>query len=190
MAGYRSDPAFRYGEETPSSGWWSQWRRWAVKRVSEWFDRATQTPAGRVIMVLCIAVLVACIILRAAGLEAAGLFGPRKPPPAGGQKALSSGHVDFDLLIRQAAGKEDYRQAIRLWYLKTLQLLAERQYIHWKPGKTNASYVAELQGKAWKQTFAGLTRDFESCWYGEHHLDAEGYRLVAERFAGLHQQMN
>jgi hypothetical protein len=162
-----------------------------IKQVDEWFDRATQTTAGRVIMVLCIALLVAYLIFRAAGLEGVGLFGRRDPAATGGgQEAISSGGVDFEPLIRQAAGRGDYRQAMRLWYLKTLQLLAERRYIQWKPGKTNASYVAELQGKPWDKTFAGLTRDFEYCWYGEHVLDADSYRLVADRFAGLHQQMS
>ena len=52
--------------------------------------------------------------------------------------------VDFDTAISQAVGREDYREAIRLVYLRTLKSLSDTHQIDWQLFKTPSQYVREL----------------------------------------------
>lgn len=52
--------------------------------------------------------------------------------------------VDFDTAISQAVGREDYREAIRLVYLRTLKALSDTHQIDWQLFKTPSQYVREL----------------------------------------------
>lgn len=52
--------------------------------------------------------------------------------------------VDFDASIVQSLASEDYREAIRLAYLKTLKALSDTHRIDWQPFKTPSQYVREL----------------------------------------------
>lgn len=52
--------------------------------------------------------------------------------------------IDFDAVISQALGREDYREAIRMIYLRSLKSLSDSQQIDWQPFKTPSQYVREL----------------------------------------------
>ena len=56
--------------------------------------------------------------------------------------------IDFDTAISQAIGREDYREAVRLVYLRTLKVLSDTQQIDWQPYKTPSQYVGELNGSS------------------------------------------
>ena len=52
--------------------------------------------------------------------------------------------VDFEASIRQAVGRADWREAIRLRYLQTLKALSDNGQIDWQPFKTPTQYVREM----------------------------------------------
>ena len=52
--------------------------------------------------------------------------------------------VDFDTAISQAVGREDYREAVRLVYLRTLKALSDAHQIDWQLFKTPSQYVREF----------------------------------------------
>ena len=70
--------------------------------------------------------------------------------------------VDFDRVISQALGREDYREAIRMTYLQTLKALSDSQQIDWQPFKTPSQYVREFDAAA----FRTLTSHFLRVRYG------------------------
>ncbi|MFM2359469.1 MAG: hypothetical protein RLY16_1462, partial [Bacteroidota bacterium] len=53
----------------------------------------------------------------------------------------------YDYLIKQSVGQQQYRLAVRYWYLYTIQQLAEQALIVKATNKTNLQYVRELTGK-------------------------------------------
>ena len=83
--------------------------------------------------------------------------------------------VAFDTMIREAEEKHKYRLAIRLRYLKSLQLMDEYGIIQWKDYKTNHDYYFEIEEKALKSLFIQSTNLFEIAWYGHIDLDKSDY---------------
>ena len=70
--------------------------------------------------------------------------------------------IDFDAIISQAIGREDYREGIRMVYLRTLKALSDSQQIDWQPFKTPSQYVREYDAAA----FRTLTAHFLRVRYG------------------------
>jgi hypothetical protein len=44
--------------------------------------------------------------------------------------------INFDKLIQQSAAQQDYRLAVRFWYLKMLKVMSDADLIHWEISKT------------------------------------------------------
>ncbi len=93
--------------------------------------------------------------------------------------------LDFERWINAAVAQQQYREAVRLLFLRALKHLADLQLIHWRPEKTNREYLAELQTDTLAGLFRELIRIFEYTWYGNFALSEEKYRRAAARFAAF-----
>jgi hypothetical protein len=82
--------------------------------------------------------------------------------------------IDFDAIISQAVGREDYREAIRMVYLRTLKALSDSQKIDWQPFKTPSQYVREFDAAA----FRTLTTHFLRVRYGYFEATRQLYDEV------------
>jgi len=90
--------------------------------------------------------------------------------------------IQYDREIQRAEDAKNYRLAVRLWYLKTLRELSDRNIIDYQYGKTNNHYVNSLYGSRYYKDFFRLTRNFEYTWYGQFNLSAEGYEMMRADF--------
>jgi hypothetical protein len=97
--------------------------------------------------------------------------------------------LDYGKELHKALAANDFRLAIRLWYLSTLRDLAENEFITYKTGKTNSDYVAQLYNTALYKKFSTLTRVFEYTWYGELALNHERYALLQKDFESFKEQL-
>ena len=95
----------------------------------------------------------------------------------------------YDKEIKQAIAHQNYRLATRLWYLRTLKDLAERDIIQYKQDKTNSDYVNELYRTPYYKNFFRLTRSFEYTWYGHFELTADSFDLLQKDFVTFKQQL-
>lgn len=84
--------------------------------------------------------------------------------------------IDFDTIISQALGREDYREAIRMVYLRTLKALSDSQQIDWQPFKTPSQYVREFDAAA----FRTLTAHFLRVRYGYFEATRQLYDEVEQ----------
>ncbi len=90
---------------------------------------------------------------------------------------------DLERYLRLALEQADYRAAIRVYYLMTLQKLNALKRIEWEPEKTNNDYITELSGSDEHDAFKKLTLTYEVIWYGEAPVDQERYTKVAPGYA-------
>lgn len=97
--------------------------------------------------------------------------------------------TDFEQLIKQALLSNNYRQAVRYQYLRTLHALAAKGYFELQPDKTNYQYVYELTNKTHQNDFAALTMNYEYVWYGEFIIDEELYRRIEAGFNNLNKKL-
>ena len=97
--------------------------------------------------------------------------------------------VDLDALLQQALANNDYRQAIRIYYLIIIKQLSNSDAITWKKEKTNGEYVSEMYGKKNFEDFRQVTTLFERVWYGDMILDESKYQMVAPKFSALNNKV-
>lgn len=92
-------------------------------------------------------------------------------------------------LIQQAIREGRYALAVRLYYLATIKLLAEKEHITWKRGKTNRAYAMEIKNPMLQKEFNQITHFFEWVWYGDHMLSADTFHEVEPSFKALLQEI-
>lgn len=191
LESYRGEPAFRYTEAPlPTHGLWSRIRYWVARALESLVNFATGTVTGKILVWLLLAALVIYIALRMAGFRAGSpVIRDRQASAAAFVTEDDIRTVDFGAAIAAAVREGNYRVAVRLWYLKTLQRLSDNALISWRPGGTNYEYLQELGASPHAAGFALLTRDFEYCWYGEEAVGRDGYRLLEERFSDFNRQI-
>jgi hypothetical protein len=98
--------------------------------------------------------------------------------------------IRFDEATAAALSVGDYRLAIRLQYLKTLKMLSSKDLIHWKPNRTNHSYVQELEKYPHQADFVQLTEYFEFAWYGDFRVDEAGYHEMKAFSEAFYTKLN
>ncbi len=88
--------------------------------------------------------------------------------------------ITYDDEITRAVSREDYRFAVRLWFLRSLKEMSDLDLIRWKIDKTNSDYYYELSGNKLQKQFGSVSLLYDYVWYGEFKLNEVKYR-EAER---------
>lgn len=165
---FKSNREFLYNEAEPDN-WWDAFWLWVGNQISKLLGTKAfgffQKYLGYLIALA--AIIIVILILNKSKLS--GLFYSRKEEKGSGFKEIKENinEIDFETLIAEAIAKKDFRIAVRLHYLKTLKLLADKKLIDWKTNKTNHNYIKELKESKFKNSFEELTNLFEWIWYGE-----------------------
>jgi hypothetical protein len=81
-------------------------------------------------------------------------------------------------LAESCLAEQNYRLALRAFYLACLSWLGRRQFLSIHAGKTNREYENELNRRVRelpvaRALFSGNVARFERAWYGEHTVSAE-----------------
>ncbi|GGH40173.1 hypothetical protein IA57_01910 [Mangrovimonas yunxiaonensis] len=92
---------------------------------------------------------------------------------------------DIEALISKAIHQNNYRLAIRYYYLLTLKYLTEKELIHWQQQKTNTDYLAELEPTSLKPGFAEATHIYDYVWYGEFNVEEAKFNTLKTIFEQL-----
>jgi len=99
-------------------------------------------------------------------------------------------HANFEELISKAIKDQNYRLAIRYFYLKILKQLTEIELIKWEIQKTNEDYIKELSEKRIKEKFKSITRLYDFVWYGNFKINESQFSLVKLDFNSLEKEIN
>ncbi|AWO01337.1 hypothetical protein DLD77_06355 [Chitinophaga alhagiae] len=106
------------------------------------------------------------------------------------EPAAASGPVNYDAQAQAAIAAGNYREAVRMRYLQTLQALQNRELIAPGKDKTNMDYLRELAPTAWHKPFAALTLHYEYVWYGKLPLSNGQFSHLEEQFFSFRQSLN
>ena len=90
--------------------------------------------------------------------------------------------LDFLQKIKKT---EDYRMAIRYYYLWLLQDLSKGGLIKFEKNKTNRQYAEELRNHKKAADFNVCTRYYNFVWYGEYPVSTELYEEIVSHFKRL-----
>jgi hypothetical protein len=96
---------------------------------------------------------------------------------------------DWELALKKAEDAQDYRLAVRILYLQTLQKLNNQSLISYAEEKTNWHYVQKVFGTTYYEPFKVLTTYFDYIWYGNYNVEQERYQEVKNSFINFHNTM-
>ena len=117
----------------------------------------------------------------------------RKPKPIVSEEEVITSEdihsINYENEIEKATAAANYRLAVRLWYLRILKEMADRNIIQYKQDKTNREYVDQLSATMYHGEFVRLTRSFEYIWYGKFDLSAEGFSSLQKDFVYLKERL-
>lgn len=91
--------------------------------------------------------------------------------------------TDLERFKREALQKEDYKTAIRIFYLMIIKSLSETGKIKWRREKTNRQFVQEMRRKDGYKKFRDITLSFEIVWYGNAPFSARDYQTLLPEFS-------
>jgi hypothetical protein len=134
-----------------------------------------------VIIIACALVILLFMLLKGNGFS----FSFRKPVKEEAV-VLSDEELDLDTYekqIRESIANKQLRVAVRLLYLQTLRLLADKEVISFSKGKTNATYLRAMAQTKWYKAFANLTLDYEYIWYGEVPVNETQFNVIQSHFS-------
>jgi len=97
---------------------------------------------------------------------------------------------DINALIAEAVKQNNFRLAIRYYYLLALKKLAEKDIIVWEQQKTNDDYKKEIKPKTMQSQFGKITRIYDYVWYGEFDIDAPKFENLKRDFINLNKQVS
>lgn len=98
--------------------------------------------------------------------------------------------ADIKTLIFNAEKTNDYRLAIRYYYLLVLKQLSLKNFIKYEDDKTNADYMNAIASQKFSKGFSYTSYLYNYTWYGEFALDEKQYQLAKGSFVQLIKEIN
>ncbi|WP_187264589.1 DUF4129 domain-containing protein [Pontibacter beigongshangensis] len=181
----RADKDFLYHEVVQQDdSFWKQLRHKIGRWLEETFYKGRASGFWEFLIYVLLTVIVVFVFVKMQKVGLSELIS-RKAAPAPLPYHVVEENIHelaLDVLIEEAIRKQELRKAIRLHYLQSLKKLTDAHLIHWLPGKTNRSYIAEIQHPALRREFEQLTSMFEYVWYGGAGLGTELFDTARNEF--------
>ena len=180
---YRNSKAFDYSFKLrKGANFWTRFLMWLNDILEAIFSKKGAAPFIRLIVILLI---FGFFIYKILGANISGIFTRNK-------KMKSSNGFDYfdedihsqdlDRKLSQAVAEQNYRDAIRYYYLKLLKHLDLGGLIQWKISKTNLEYQTELVSHKILDDFKALSGIYEYTWYGNFSVDQEHFNNWQSNF--------
>ena len=163
--------------------WWKR----LLRRFFNWFG-SLFTGVGnptfwKTAAYVFIASVVVYVTLKLMGVDFSGLYRKNNNNEIPYETLGENIHaIDFADSIAEAIAQKNYRLAVRLYYLKALKELSDREMIDWRINKTNRSFVYELNSPTLRPDFERITLQFEYAWYGDFPVDETQFINIKNQF--------
>ncbi|MFY7899335.1 MAG: DUF4129 domain-containing protein [Chitinophagaceae bacterium] len=188
---YKKQEAFDYDKVTikPISLWDRFWQ-FIWEQIDELFSSKSGKKTINISIIIIALILIGIFIWKIRQIRSTSLFERNNSEQLAYTTQQENIHtIDFNEAIEQAIDQEAFRLAIRLLYLQTLKLLADKAYIQWQINKTNTAYVQEMRNHNLYHLFSALTKHFDFVWYGEANLTATAFQEIQTLFHQFQKQL-
>lgn len=141
---------------------------------------------------LAIAIAVIYLVYILLNEGGSGLFSSRKNKTFNNFDEITAEnieHADIHALIKNAENENNYRLAIRYYYLLVLKTLSLKNHIKFEDDKTNSEYLNEIKEKPFSEGFEYTSYLYNYIWYGKFSLNIEQYNKAKSNFLTLLNQV-
>lgn len=97
---------------------------------------------------------------------------------------------EFEIRIREAIQQQNFREAVRLHFLRILGTMSDKKLIDWQIDKTNYDYYLEVKGTDYEADFMAVSINFEYVWYGEFPIEIQQYLNLVKQFDAFRAKLN
>ncbi|WP_204346527.1 DUF4129 domain-containing protein [Psychroserpens algicola] len=186
-----SGDEFVYERTVENSGWWTRFKQWLSDFFKDLFDINTDARAADVtdmalnIFYIVLLLLVVFFIVKAImNKEGNWVFGKSSDKSIIPVTDIETNiyQTDFQSLIKSAESENNYRLAIRYYYLWLLKILSEAEIIDYDVEKTNSDYYLEIKKEATKKEFSYTSYLYNYIWYGEFDIDELQFKKAKDAF--------
>lgn len=98
--------------------------------------------------------------------------------------------TELELMLEKALQKENYREAIRVYFIFIIRGLIVKNWIEWEKEKTNFSYLVEMRDKPLSKEFEAAVSVYEIVWYGKREITKEEFNTLEPRFKNLTKKLD
>jgi hypothetical protein len=187
---YQGDE-FVYERTVENSGWWTRFKQWLNDLFRDLFNLNSAGQASKATDIalkiggVIIFLLVIYFIFRAVmNDEGKWVFGKSSDksiiPVTDIENNIHA--TDFKQLIAEAENENNYRLAIRYYYLWLLKGLANAELIEYDVEKTNSDYFNEISSKSVKDEFSYTSYLYNYIWYGEFDVNEQQFSKAKTAF--------
>ncbi|MFN3942450.1 MAG: DUF4129 domain-containing protein [Flavobacterium sp.] len=185
------DKDFIYEQKKHTANWWDQLVESITRFIQDLFrikdPKQAQDTVDIILKTLAVFIIlfvVYKIIQLVLNKEGQWIFGSAKNQNVLQVEdvAVNVHQINFAKAIEQSLQQNDYRLAIRYYYLWTLKKLSNSNQIKWDPEKTNADYAYELQNSALKHDFEYHSYLYDYAWYGGFEISKEHFSQAKNSF--------
>lgn len=197
---YKEDPKFDYEILKADLTWWENFKTWMGNLLSQFFEWlfGVEKASGylffflRILPYILIGILLFLLIKFFLNVNSRALLYSKENENL---VSLSEDeHIikneDINQLIQKALEENNYRLAIRYYYLLILKQMSEKELIDWQMQKTNDDYINELGEEELKRPFSHITKLYDYIWYGDFPIDEAKYLKAESKFSSLQKTLD
>jgi len=186
-----NDESYIYERTIETSGWWTRFKRWLNDKINNIFNFKNRQDAANatdmaiktagVILFLLVIYFIFRAILNKEGQWVFGKSSDKNIIPV--TDIESNIHaVNFNDLVRAAEKENNFRLAIRYYYLWLLKEMTTAELIDYDVEKTNSDYYNELLSENVKEEFSYTSYLYNYIWYGEFNVDHDQFSKAKHAF--------
>lgn len=190
---------YEYNLDAHKKSIWEQFKIWLAHKFEEWFSAVDTSNAKnvtnnfiKVIYIIIFLTVLYFIIKTLINKEGNWVFG-RNSDKINIQVTDLEEHVletNYEKLIQKAVNDNNYRLAVRYYYLKSLKKLAQANKIEWEYEKTNLDYYYEIEDSKLQGQFQYISYIYNYCWYGEFELSNVAFNEAKSSFNSLYKSID
>lgn len=182
---------FIYERTVENSGWWTRFKQWLSDIFKDLFDFNSDAKASdftdmalKIFYVVIFLLVVFFIVKAIINKEGKWVFGKSSDKSIIPVTDIENNiyQTDFKSLIASAEGENNYRLAVRYYYLWLLKTLSEAEVINYDVEKTNSDYYLEIEQTTTKEEFSYTSYLYNYIWYGEFDIDDHQFQKAKVAF--------
>ncbi len=180
---YKSDRNFDYSVKEPEKSTFSSYISYLIRKIlNAIFSNKGKSPYIRNTIAAIILALAIFFIYRA---NFQTLFMSNASDKNKNQLAYSTEDINeenLELKLQNSIEENNFRLAIRFYYILLLKNLDSKNLIKWELGKTNKDYKYELKDKNIYNKFSSLSSLYEYSWYGNFEISKYNFNNYKNNF--------
>lgn len=193
---HQVDDAYNYLEKEPSL--YTKAKLWFLSKIRELFNATPDTAVTVfntlkiIFYILIIAGVIYYLVRVILNKNSRWLFTKKDEGEGFTHNNIEENitNTNFKNLIKDAIKNEDYRLAVRFYYLLLLKKLDKASIIQYAPQKTNVDYQQELISTKLSNDFVKASYYYSYIWYGEFAINKNDYQTTSLVYDHLLKQID